>query len=144
MIYIDSSALVKRYLKEKGSEQVQKTLSCENLLAASKLAYPEVLSAFMRKYRAGELGEGSLKKVIDWFLSDWDRLIIVDLNDGLLPIIRTLVHNYPLKGADAVHLASALWLAQSLKENLVFMASDQTLLKAALSEQLLVLDPAAG
>jgi len=144
MIYIDSSALVKRYLKENGSEQVQKTLSGNNLLAASKLAYPEVLSAFMRKHRAGELGEGPLKKVIDWFLSDWDRLIIVEMNDGLLPILRTLIYNYPLKGADAVHLASALWLSKSLKENLVFMASDQTLLKAALSEQLLVLDPTAG
>jgi len=144
MIYIDSSALVKRYLKENGSERVQKTLSGKNLLAVSKLAYPEVLSAFMRKHRAGELGEGPLKKVIDWFLLDWDKLIIVDMNDGLLPILRTLLHNYPLKGADAVHLASALWLSQSLKENLVFMASDQTLLKAALSEQLLVLDPTAG
>jgi predicted nucleic acid-binding protein len=144
MIFIDSSALVKRYFKEKGSERVQKALSGENLLAVSKLAYPEVLSAFMRKQRAGELGEGPLKKVIDWFLFDWDRLIIVELNDGLLPIIKTLVHNYPLKGADAVHLASALWLARSSKENLVFMTSDQTLLKAALSEQLLVLDPAAG
>ncbi len=49
MIFIDSSALVKRYLREKGSERVQKTLCSENLLAVSKLAYPEVLSAFMRK-----------------------------------------------------------------------------------------------
>ena len=64
MIYIDSSALVKRYLKENGSERVQKTLSGKNLLAVSKLAYPEVLSAFMRKHRAGELGEGPLKKVM--------------------------------------------------------------------------------
>ena len=71
-----------------------------------------------------------------------DQMIF--MNDGLLPIIKTLVHNYPLKGADAVHLASALWLGRSLKENLVFMASDQMLLKAALSEKLLVLDPAAG
>jgi uncharacterized protein len=143
MIYIDSSALVKRYFKEQGSERVRKTLSGENLLAASKLAYPEVLSAFMRKFRTGELAEGPLKKVAGWFIADWDRLIIVDLNDGLLPIIKTLVHKHPLKGADAVHLASALWLAKSLKENLVFMASDQTLLKAALSEELLILDPAA-
>jgi predicted nucleic acid-binding protein len=142
MIFIDSSALVKRYLKEKGSEKVQKTLSGEKLLAASKLAYPEVLSAFMRKQRAGELGEGPLKKVLDWFFLDWDRLIVVELNDGLLPIARTLIQQYPLKGADAVHLASALWLSRSLKENLIFMASDQTLLKAGLAEHLLVMDPA--
>ena len=57
MIYFDSSALVKRYLKEKGTDVVQSLTAREELVATSKFSYPEILSAFMRKRREGELGE---------------------------------------------------------------------------------------
>jgi len=57
MIYLDSSALVKRYIKEVGTEALRSMMAGERITATSKLAYPEILSAFMRKRRAGEISQ---------------------------------------------------------------------------------------
>jgi len=141
MIYFDSSALLKRYLKEDGSESVNAILLSEKTIVTSKLAYPEILSAFMRKHRAGELVGKSLRSVIDQFESDWKHFFIIEFHDDLFPTMEALIEKYPLKGADTVHLSSALWLEQTSREDVKFVASDLNLLKAAESENLHVINP---
>jgi hypothetical protein len=47
-----------------------------------------------------------------------------------------------LKAADSIHLASALWLKHSVKENVSFVSSDTSLLKAAGMEKLSAVNPA--
>ena len=141
MIYFDSSALVKRYLREVGSESVNAILISEKTIATSKLAYPEILSAFMRKHCAGELAQKPLRSVIDQFESDWKYFFIIEFHDDLFPAIKVLIEKYPLKGADTVHLSSALWLKHTAREDVKFVASDLNLLKAAESENLHVINP---
>jgi len=141
MIYFDSSALVKRYLKEAGPESVNAILLSEKVIVTSKLAYPEILSAFMRKYRAGELARKSLRSVIDQFETDWNHFFIIEFHDDLFSTIKALIQKYPLKGADTVHLSSALWLKQTAREDVKFVASDLNLIKAAESENLHVINP---
>ena len=55
--------------------------------------------------------------------------------------MRPLLGKYPLKGADTVHFSSALWLKHAVQTDLTFVASDVTLVKAAQSERLKVVDP---
>jgi len=141
MIYLDSSALVKRYLKEVGSESVNAILASEKAIATSKLAYPEIHSAFMRKHRAGELAQKPLRSVIGNFERDWNHFFIIEFHDDLLPTVKALLGKYPLKGADAVHLSSASWLKHTAREDVKFVASDLNLLKAAESENLHVINP---
>ncbi len=141
MIYLDSSALVKRYLKEEGTEALKLILAKERMIATSKLTYPEILSAFMRKHRAGELVQKPLRSVIDQFESDWKHFFIIEFHDDLFPAIKVLIEKYPLKGADTVHLSSALWLRHTAREDVKFVASDLNLRKAAESENLHVINP---
>jgi hypothetical protein len=141
MIYFDSSALVKRYLKEKGTDVVLSLTTQEEFVATSKLAYPELLSAFMRKRRAGELGEEPLQSVWDRLDADWPELFIIEMHDELLPIVKSLIGKYPLKGADSIHLASALWLESKTGTEVTFVASDMNLLNAATIENLKILNP---
>jgi len=141
MIYLDSSALIKRYLREVGSESVNAILLSEKTVATSKLAYPEILSAFVRKHRAGELAQKPLRSVIGQFESDWKYFFIIEFHNDLFPAIKVLIEKYPLKGADTVHLSSALWLKHSAREDVRFISSDLNLLKAAESEDLHVINP---
>jgi len=141
MIYFDSSALVKRYLREVGSESVNAILLSKQTVATSKLAYPEILSAFMRKHRSGKLAQKPLRSVIDQFESDWKYFFIIEFHDDLFPAIKALVEKYPLKGADSLHLSSALWLKHTAREDVRFVSSDLNLLKAAESEDLHVINP---
>lgn len=141
MIYFDSSALVKRYLKEKGTDVVLSLTSQEEFIATSKLAYPELLSAFMKKRRAAELGEDPLQAVLERLDADWPELFVIEIHDELLPLVKSLIGKYPLKGADSIHLASALWLESMTRAEVMFVASDLSLLNAAALENLKILNP---
>jgi len=141
MIYADSSALVKRYVKEAGSVRLAEILSFSDVVATSKLAFPELLSVFARKRRSRELSETSFRATVRRFEEDWKDFLVVDFHDDLLPLIKTLVVKYALKGADSVHLSSALWLSESSRMSVVFSASDEQLLKAARAERLEVFHP---
>ena len=44
-VFFDSSALAKRYIEEKGSDQVQAILSSASALAVSVICIPEIVSA---------------------------------------------------------------------------------------------------
>jgi uncharacterized protein len=58
-MYFDTSALVKRYVSEVGSHWVRVTLaqSSQNVVYASALAQPEILSALQRKVRESQLAQ---------------------------------------------------------------------------------------
>jgi predicted nucleic acid-binding protein len=144
MMYFDSSALVKRYLKEDGTEKVNSLIASQRLIATSKLAYPEILSTLTRKQREVEISRKDFKSVIAIFEKDWEKLFIVEFHDELLKTIKELLGKYSLKGADTLHLSSAIWLGRVTKTRVTFVASDATLLRAARSENLMIIDPVRG
>ena len=141
MIYLDSSALVKRYVREEGTDFVRSILGGDDLIATSKLSYPEILSALMRKVRAGEIERKTFNGIVDMFDKDWDHVLVLDFHNDLLQIVKMLIGKHPLKAADAIHLSSALWLKASSKAEVTFVASDSSLLKAARAEKLQVMNP---
>jgi predicted nucleic acid-binding protein len=53
-VFFDSSALAKRYIEEKGSDQVQAILSSASALAVSVICVPEIVSALCRRRQVGE------------------------------------------------------------------------------------------
>jgi hypothetical protein len=74
----------------------------------------------------------------------------VELGAGILLFIRGLVEEFPLKGFDAIHLASALWLRDALRigtnlaqtpNTLEFVSSDRQLNKAASQLGMEIFDP---
>jgi hypothetical protein len=141
MIYFDSSALVKNYVLEDGSPTVAKLLLENFNNATSKLTYAEMLSALVRRTRSGDLSLQKMREVIHKFEDDWNRLLIVDLHNDMLPTIKKAIEKHQLKAADGIHLASAIWLKTSLKEDIVFASSDLNLLKAARVERLSPINP---
>jgi len=142
VIYFDSSALVKRYLDEGGTSRVNEITTNTPVIFTSKLAYPEMLSAFARKHKRGDISEAEFHHIAGKFYADWDHLLIIEFQDELLPIIDKIIKKHYLRGADSIHLSSALWLKYTVKENITFVASDINLLKAAQSERLQIINPA--
>ena len=141
MIYLDSSALVKRYVAEPGSEAIDRLLAEHPYAATSRLAYPEILSALNRKRSTREISTRVFDDIANAFESDWRKLFILELDDVLVPIIRKSIRKHSIRGADAVHLASAMWLRSTLKEDVIFACSDSKLLDAAHGERLVAFDP---
>jgi uncharacterized protein len=136
VIYFDTSALVKRFVQEKGSPVVQSLFQLGNTVATEKIAYAEIFAGLTRKLRERSLSQGQYSATCRRFESDWQAYVRVELQDDILLLARDLIQRHPLKGFDAVHLASALRLKVFLGEEIRFAAADRNLLRAAEIEKL--------
>ena len=141
MIYLDSSALIKNYSQEPGTHRVREILSGADGCSISKIGYAEICAAFGRKNRENPKDRRVHLIGFQRFQEDWKLLNIVELEDDLLPVICGLTKKYPLRGADAIHLASALWLERVLRDEVTFVAADGRLLEAARDEKLKTVNP---
>jgi predicted nucleic acid-binding protein len=136
VIYLDTSALIKRFVEEKGSSLVQSMVGSGAAVAIAKIAYAEVFSGLTRKMREGNLAKVQYDLACRQFETDWQAYIRVELNDDLLFLARDLIRRHGLKGFDAVHLASALSLKNAIDEEVTFAAADRRLLRTAAAEGL--------
>lgn len=142
MIYWDSSALVKKYLREEGSDVVMQRLIGDGVVATSILSFAEIHAVFARKASERVISATAQKLLIRSFESDWQSMIVVHMNEVILPVVRDVLSRHNLRGADAVHLASGLYLARRTKcPKLSFGCADDRLLKAASAEGLLAWNP---
>ncbi len=139
MNYLDTSALIKRFVAEKGSPLIQRIIET-GPVATAKIAYAEVYAGLKRKHREGHISTGQYRLACRQFERDWQAYIRVDLQDGILHLARDLIQTHPLRGFDAVHLASALSLKKALGEEIIFAAADERLLRAAKAERLRALN----
>ena len=138
ILYLDTSALVKRYFKEVYSKDVVSKWLDAAEVATSSVAYAETMAAIYRKKR--EIGyPGDLfQQLINEFRADWISFIRIRVDDELNEYIDKTVASHPLRGFDAVHLASAMILHERFHDDLLFACFDGQLLEAARKEGLRV------
>jgi uncharacterized protein len=139
ILFSDTSALIKLYIEEAGSAAMA-ARARHARMALSVLAYAEVHSTFARRLREALLSEGEHAGLVERFEHDWEGVIVVPLRPALLGRIPLLVRDHPLKGADAVHLASALALHEA-GLGLTFAGADGRLMDAAMKEGLEIFNP---
>jgi uncharacterized protein len=139
MNYLDTSALIKRFVAEKGSPLVQTLVTRKGPIATAKITYAEVYAGLTRKLREGHLSDASYALACRHFEADWQAYIRVELQDDTLFLARDLIRRHPLRGFDAIHLASAISLKNALGEDITFAAADERVLRAAEAEDLKIL-----
>ncbi len=135
MNYFDTSALIKRFAVEPGSPLVDR-LAETALVATSKVSYAEVYSGLCRRKRERALGPAAYELSCRQFEKEWPAYVQAPLTDSVLQLARDVIQRHPLRGFDAIHLASALELAEISGEPSRFIAADQKLLEAAKAEGL--------
>jgi len=142
ILFVDTSVLVKLYIAEPGSERMRESATQEVRIAASVLAFAEVHATFARRRREALLLASELEELLLRFAEDWEGLLQVPVGAEVLAFVPELCKRHPLRGADAVHLASALLLRQELE--VFFACSDSSLLAAAAAEGLATFNPVDG
>jgi predicted nucleic acid-binding protein len=151
--YFDSSALVKYYVPETGSAWVSSLIDSQvedrewqNVIAIAKVGIVEVAAAAAKRKRVKDISEKQQQRIVARFLGDCSgRFTTLRANDATIKLATDLTQRHPLRGYDAIHLATALILNKSLLDDelppLVFLSADIVLCKAAQAEGLLVEDP---
>jgi uncharacterized protein len=124
LIYFDSSALVKLLVQEEGSDLVAELWDGCDAALASRLAYPEVCAALAAAGRNHDLSHDDLDLAEQAWEQYWASVRPVELSATVERRAGQLACTHALRGADAVHLASALALADP---DLVIAAWDRRL-----------------
>ena len=127
-IFLDTSALAKRYVQEPGSGELSELLtSITSEIFISTLAFVEFASAMGRKLRNKEIAKARVGEAIKELEEDWYKVFAkIPLEDILAEKAAAIALEHSLKGADAVHLASAQAIGVEL-----FVASDNKLILVA-------------
>jgi predicted nucleic acid-binding protein len=146
--YLDSNALVKRYIAETGSTWVGQLTdpAASHDLYAVALAGPELVAAIVRRQRGGHLSSAHATRALAAVRVDWPNLYIrMDIDQPTIGRAMNLAETHGLRGSDAVHLAAALEIHQQRRTlalpALTFVSADQEQLRAAAAEGLAVDDP---
>jgi len=108
LVYFDSSAFVKLLIEEAGSDLAAQLWDGCDAALASRLAYPEVCAALAAAARNHDLDEAELDDIERAWDSYWAAIRPVELTAAVERHAGQLARTYALRGADAVHLASAL------------------------------------
>lgn len=131
-LYLDSSALVKRYVKEVGSDSIVEAMGRASSYKMCRIGFVETVRAVAR---GGESGD------VEKVRGDWTRVDVIEVDRALTEHAARLAIHHRLRTLDALHLAAALALAD---EDPMFATWDLDLHRAAREQGLRTLPAELG
>lgn len=145
--FLDSSAVVKRYMAETGSDWVDGLTgpSAGNHIHIANITAVEVTSAVIRRVRSGSIDAADAADILGDFRHDLAHdYRSVEILPPIIHQAVMLVEKHGLRGYDAVQLAAALHVhlvSLPLAVPLVLVSADAELNAAARAEGMVVEDP---
>ncbi len=147
-IFLDSSALVKRYASEPGSGWILSLFrpAARHTFYLSKVTPVETVAGVARQNRIGAITTADVDRAIRRIqLASRKKFILLDVTQTIVDDAITLVTKHGLRGYDSIQLSTALSISARLMNDgfgeLIFVSGDHSLNKAAASENLRVEDP---
>lgn len=146
IFFFDTSALIKRYLHEKGSARVRRLLQTGGSIFYQTFLTPvEMCSAFYRQHRGGQISIEELSLLLrSYGVHSHSEYLLVPYSESLADQAAALISRYPLRALDAIQLAGALKLRSGLSADappLIFLSADDRLVRTARQEHLQVENP---
>jgi uncharacterized protein len=105
MLYLDASALVKRYVAEEGSEALIGAMGAAAGWAICRVGYVETARA---------VGLAAGKPAVRRLNADWPSFEVVEVDASLAEHAAELTSTEELRSLDALHLAAALLISSEL------------------------------
>ena len=151
ILYLGTSSIAKLYVQEPGSDMLRIWTREAEIVATSRIAYTEMMSALDRRRKAHDLSPGDYDRIAKRFSSDWAHFVKVDFDDFEAG---KMVRKYGLKRFGAIHLSAAKLLREEARRvipalrtvyheqkdiALFFSSGDRALCSAASSEGLIIL-----
>ena len=129
--YLDASALVKRYIVERGSPETIALTADSEMTATSTVSRAEVAAALAKAVRRGLVKDEVARNAQRKLAGDWRDIVRVPVTEALVERAEGLAWEHGLRGYDAVQLASALTWQESVGVGIALATFDQQLWEAA-------------
>jgi uncharacterized protein len=139
--YLDASALVKRYVVEDGTVEIVALLNSGSVPCMARIGHVETASAIARRARDGVLTVRQRDQLLKRVAADLAECRVVELTSIISESSIRLLRKHPLRAADSIHLASALWVRDDIDDEVRFVCADSALARVAGAEGLDTLIP---
>ncbi len=131
IVYLDASALVKRYVEEPGSAEVVGLIDDAGAVGTTILSRVEVAAALAKGARMKLLARRDAAAALRIFNSEWEAFVRLQMTEVVVARAASLAWEHDLRGYDAAHLASALFWQDMLGEPVTVASYDHQLWDAA-------------
>jgi uncharacterized protein len=145
-VYLDTSAVVKLYYKEAGSENLLaflKLYTDDLILTVADISKTEFHSALLRRVRTGEIALDDVYNTFKGFDRDFNMFNIITVNDTVkqlaVMLLDQIAYQRGLRTLDAFQLATAIACNRFIKID-TFITSDQRFLNIA-QEYFVIFNP---
>ena len=131
ILFCDTSALVKLYILEDSSREMQTLAGAASAIAVCRIAWAEMMAALARRAREFPKDADAIEVVRKRLRTDWARYVVVEVTQALVELAGEYADTFALRGYDSVQLAAARTLQDMAGEEIQFACFDTRMGKAA-------------
>lgn len=131
ILFCDTSALLKLYIVEAGSEVVKARVDEVEAVAVCRIAWAEAHAALSRRAREVPQDAPVIAQAKAALAQDWPRYVVMDLDQTLVERAGDYADTFALRGYDSVQLAAAFETGRIAQSPIFFACFDERLNKAA-------------
>ncbi|MFZ2096543.1 MAG: type II toxin-antitoxin system VapC family toxin [Anaerolineales bacterium] len=136
ILYLDASALVKRYIQEKGSQDVNAWIEAADMVVTGLISRVEIAAAIARAGRMKLIKPDESLAALRQFRSEWESFHRLPITENSVARGDSLAVEYDLRGYDATHLACALIWQETMGMPVTLASFDSQLIEAAKAVQM--------
>jgi len=134
ILYLDTSAYVRAYVREAGHDLIWNAAQSALEIATHLITYAEMRAALARMKRMGRLVEAEIGSIKERFEQDWRITLKIAPTEAMIRRAGDLAERFGLRGHDSVHLAAAESLRVEQGTDLLRFASFDRLLNQSAEE----------
>ena len=137
-IFCDTSALIKKYIAETGSDKFEKILRKAETLLVSAITEIETISTFKRLLMEKAIDEHEYNVVCGDFEMDYQYFTVISFDGEIAKNAIRAIESYQLKTLDSIQLGTAVYVKDEID---YFVVCDARLIKAAAKERIKTINP---
>jgi uncharacterized protein len=137
-LFFDTSALVKKYINEPGSDKVDELMENADQIYISVITEIEMLSTFKRLLVEKAITSNDYEILTNEFIFDYQYFNQITFDQDISNNAKKIIEKYQLKSLDSIQLGTAVYLENSFD---YFIACDEKLLKAGKKVNIETINP---
>lgn len=130
ILYLDTSAAVKRYVNEQGATDVRQAIASAMVVGMVAIGRVEIVAALAKAVRMRALSAPEAETARQLLHAEWVNYVRIRATEALVTRADSLAWQHGLRGYDAVHLAAALLWQDGLEEVVTLATFDRQLWQA--------------
>jgi predicted nucleic acid-binding protein len=131
ILFCDTSALIKLYIVEAGSEELKAHVLEAEAVAVCRIAWAEACAALSRRAREVPEDASVIEQAKAALATDWPCFVVMDVDQVMVELAGEYADTFALRGYDSIQLAAAAEAGRISEVPIVFACFDTRLNKAA-------------